>query len=207
MKELNILIPSARRDEKGLLVLDAVVIHRNPSGFFISSEEHEHQTAGAHDSEELSYHPVEQRGNKKLERIPDERAIEGFIRKREGLIHEALCFACDLLAFEKIVTEALFHRSEDVITRNAMSEPGNKTDIGLAGTGHVENGLILSTLQHGSKLLETTTMTLYRNESVLLRWFRQSLFSGAAKFHRALKTGRAKQMLGGRSDTGGPDLP
>jgi hypothetical protein len=187
MEELHVLKSSARRNNKSPVIVDPIVVHRNATGLLVSSKENQHEPAWPHYPEELSHELIQQRRNKKLERIPDQRAIKRLIGEREGLVHEALSRACDFLIFEKISGEALLHRGQNVVRRNAVSQARDEADIRLTRARHIQNREVLAALQHSRKLFEAAAMTIHREKNVLLRPLGQAFFSSAAEFHMTTK--------------------
>jgi hypothetical protein len=187
MEELHVLKSSARRNNKSPVIVDPIVVHRNATGLLVSSKENQHEPAWPHYPEELSHELIQQRRNKKLERIPDQRAIKRLIGEREGLVHEALSRACDFLILEKISGEALLHCGQNVVRGNTVSQARNEADVRLTRARHIQNREIVAALQHSRKLFEAAAVTIHGEKDVLLRPLGQAFLSSAAEFHMTTK--------------------
>lgn len=104
-----------RNLQKRLLILNAVVVHRDAGGLLVRVEENEHRAARPHHAKQLCNRLLEQRRRQELERIPHQSAIEKLIRKFKSFIEKALRRARRLLALQEIVAKAFLHRPDNVI--------------------------------------------------------------------------------------------
>ena len=148
----------ARHLKECLSVLDAVVIHGDAGGFLVGIKKGEKRSARPHDAKQLGDSLLEERSGKKLQSVPDERAIERLIGKSERLIEKTLRLARGLLIFQKIVAERFHHSSDDVVGRDAMAETGDEADVGLAGAGKIEDRETFGGLKKRAELFEAAAM-------------------------------------------------
>ena len=164
---LAALVAAAGGLQKRLLVLDTVVVDRRAGGFFVGVEEEQHQAAWAHDAQQLRDGVFEHGRDKKLQGVPDERAVEGLVGKRQRLFDETLGITRGLLVFHEIGAEALLHGADNVIRGNAVPETGDEGDVRLARAGHVENRKSFGRAQETAELIESAAVARQSRRSVL----------------------------------------
>ncbi len=107
---------------------------------------------------------VEQRRREKLQRVPQQRAVETLAGKFQALGQELTHPLGILLIHDEVAvhSERLVERAQDVIGVDTMPQGRDKANISLAGPGEVEDGQIRLPIYRRKELLQPVTGPVLR---------------------------------------------
>jgi hypothetical protein len=154
----------ARSERHDLRFHNAVRIERRGLGLFFGVEKRQQRRLRTQDAVQPVDGLLQQRRGQELEGVPDERAVESAVGKfqvfaqkqrgpfRIGLIGDEIAAAA----------EGFFQGAQGVVGVDPVTHGSDEADIGLAGSGKIQDGEIFLVLQRREELIQAVTGAILR---------------------------------------------